>query len=445
VRILFIYPNLNHELIGYGDLGAIAEPLALEYLAASCVDLATEMELLDLRLHPNELNNRLTIFNPDVIAITGYSMHVMRIQEIAQLSRERLPSSKVVVGGHHATLLAEDFKIPEIDFIVVGEGTAPFAKLIKLFSDESENSSVPGVWKNTHSGWEFGGDQSELQLDQVAPPLRSLCIDDRSHYFIDWMKPIALMRTTVGCPYRCTFCSLWKMMDGYYYKREVDAVITELKEIKEPYVFLVDDEPFVNSKRMDVLADSIRESGIQKEYFSYCRIDTLLRNKSTLKKWVDIGLRRVFLGIEGITEDEIENYNKGLSIAQIEDGLKAARELGLKVFASFIVNPNYSKADFTRLSRFIERNRIDYPSFTILTPLPGTDDFIQQYDQITAWQSSHRPDWSKWDLQHLVVPSNLSPREFEKEYKNLRRNFRGAYEIHQRKAIAARDDLTLTI
>jgi radical SAM superfamily enzyme YgiQ (UPF0313 family) len=196
---------------------------------------------------------------------------------------------------------------------------------------------------------------------------------------------------------------------------------------------------------MDVLADSIRESGIQKEYFSYCRIDTLLRNKSTLKKWVDIGLRRVFLGIEGITEDEIENYNKGLSIAQIEDGLKAARELGLKVFASFIVNPNYSKADFTRLSRFIERNRIDYPSFTILTPLPGTDDFIQQYDQITAWQSSHRPDWSKWDLQHLVVPSNLSPREFEKEYKNLRRNFRGAYEIHQRKAIAARDDLTLTI
>jgi len=445
VKILFIYPNLSHELIGYGDLGAIAEPLALEYLAASCVDFVSEIQLLDLRLHPHELNNKLASFKPDVIAITGYSMHVIRVLEIAQLSRLLLPNSKIVVGGHHATLLPEDYKIPEIDFIVVGEGTAPFAELIKRFSKESKIMSVAGVWKNTISGWEYGGDQSTFQLDKVAPPLRDLCISDRSQYFIDWMKPIALIRTTVGCPYRCTFCSLWKMMDGYYYKREVATVITELKEIQEPYVFLVDDEPFVNSKRMDLLADSIQASGIQKEYFSYCRIDTLLRNKSTLKKWIDIGLRRVFLGIEGITDYEMENYNKRLSLAQIEDGLKAAREQGLKIFASFIVNPNYSKADFTRLSRFIERNRIDYPSFTILTPLPGTDDFIQQYDQITAWQANHRPDWSKWDLQHLVLPSKLSPSEFEKEYSNLRRNFRGAYEIHQKKAAVSRDKLVLTI
>jgi hypothetical protein len=34
MKVLLVYPCSANELIGYGDLGAIAEPLALEYLAA---------------------------------------------------------------------------------------------------------------------------------------------------------------------------------------------------------------------------------------------------------------------------------------------------------------------------------------------------------------------------------------------------------------------------
>ncbi len=440
MKILLIYPNLNQEIIGYGDLGAIAEPLALEYLAASCVDFASEVKLLDLRLHPDDLEPILDNFRPDIVALTGYSMHVIRMLEIARITRDHLVQTKIVVGGHHATLLPEDFKTEDIDFIVVGEGTVPFRALTEMLSHEMTHS-IAGIWSNDRGDWTFGGNQPTLELEKVVPPLRSLCLADRQHYFIDWMKPIALLRTTVGCPYRCSFCSLWKMMDGHYYRRDVDSVVSELLNIEEPYVFLVDDEPFVNAKRMDLLAEGIKDSGVNKEYFSYCRIDTLVKNKTTLEKWIEIGLRRVFLGIEGVTTNEMESYNKRLSISQIEEGIKSARALGLKVFASFIVSPLYTKADFTRLSRFIERNHIDYPSFTILTPLPGTDDFISQYDLITDRQPNGRPDWSKWDLQHLVVPSVLSKTEFEKEYQKLRMNFRGAYEIHQRKATIARSTL----
>src|SRR6185312_489337 len=97
---------------------------------------------------------------------------------------------------------------------------------------------------------------------------------DRDRYFIDWMRPIALVRTTVGCPYRCSFCSLWKIMDGKYLRRDTSDVVAEIANIPERYVFLVDDEPFVNVRRMRLLAEQIADAGVDKEYFSYCRIDS---------------------------------------------------------------------------------------------------------------------------------------------------------------------------
>ena len=434
MKLLFLYPNADRELIGAGDMGAIAEPLALEYLAASCEKFVSEMRLLDLRLHPDDLDRVLNEFSPDVVAITGYSMHVIRIIKLTEIIKEYRPRIRTVVGGHHATLLPEDFKKDSIDFIVCGEGTKPFSNLILRLSQEDGVDSIPGVWKKKDNGWIFGGEQGEFVLDEIIRPNREITALDRCSYFIDWMKPIALMRTTVGCPYRCSFCSLWRIMDGQYYKRDMEAVVEELKTISEPYIFLVDDEPFINSKRMDALAELIIESKVNKEYFSYCRIDTLLKNRKTIERWMEAGLRRVFLGIEGVTAKEMSDFNKRLSIIDVERGLKAAREMGLKVFASFIVSPSYTRTDFKQLTRFIERNRIDYPSFTILTPLPGTDAFNSEYKNITEWQKNGRPDWSKWDLQHLVLPSTLSRKDFEREYSLLRKNCKGAYDVYQRKA-----------
>lgn len=51
MKALLIYPNARSELIGWGDLGAIAEPLALEYLAAGAIGDGHEVRILDLRLH----------------------------------------------------------------------------------------------------------------------------------------------------------------------------------------------------------------------------------------------------------------------------------------------------------------------------------------------------------------------------------------------------------
>jgi radical SAM superfamily enzyme YgiQ (UPF0313 family) len=391
MKILLVYPNSTSELIGWGDLGAIAEPLALEYLAAAALGRGDEVNLLDLRLHPLDLYSRLLEYDPDVVGITGYSMHVMRMIELCREVRWYSPRATILVGGHHATLAPDDFKVDLIDYIVVGEGVRPLLAILESLEEGKVRQRISGAWsRQADNTFEYGGDQQPWNADDLPYPSRNVVKSDRNNYYIDWMKPIALLRTTVGCPYRCSFCSLWKLMDGLYDKREVDNVVGELREISEPYVFLIDDEPFIDGKRMRVLAEAIKNAGIEKEYFAYCRIDSFLRNIELMVQWRIVGLRRLFFGIEAVFDSELDGYNKRLHIRDVEKALGIARNLGIQIFSSFIVKPSYSQREFSGLAEFIIRNNVEYRSFTILTPIPGT---TTDFSGVIDSQSNGRPNW----------------------------------------------------
>jgi radical SAM superfamily enzyme YgiQ (UPF0313 family) len=422
-------------LIGWGDLGAIAEPLALEYLAAGALQDGHEVCILDLRLHRDELNDTLESFQPEVVGVTGYSMHVLRDLAICERVKQLLPECRTVVGGHHATLLPEDFFEPQVDFVVQGEGVHPFVALLRKLESASEPDLIPGLWSRVDGKFVSGGLPAAFDIDSLPPPNRTLVAADRGSYFIDWMKPIALTRSTVGCPYRCTFCSLWKIMDGKYHMRDVDRVVAELAEIPEEFVFLADDEAFIHRRRMRQLAEAIRASGLRKRYFTYCRIDTLLRDRDLMQLWREIGLERLFIGIEAVSARDLTEYNKRLQVSQIEDGLATARELGIEVFAGFIVNTNFTQRDFKQLVRFIEHNEINYPSFTVLTPLPGTP-ALANFDSVIERQPNGRPNWELFDLQNPVTRTALPREAFLREYHNLFRVFAG-------KSLPYREDILL--
>lgn len=426
MRILLIYPNAKKEIIGWGDLGAIAEPLALEYIGTGAKLDGHDVKILDLRLHPEELELQLFAYQPHVVGVTGYSMHVIRTLEICQRVKRILPNCITIAGGHHATLLPEDYFAPYMDYVVVGEGVKPFRKVLSQIETSGVAKGIPGVWSRVDGTFCYGGQQPPFDIDDIPVPDRTLVEEDRAAYFIDWMKPIALMRTTVGCPYRCSFCALWKIMDGRYYKRDVVRVVEELRVIPEQYIFLVDDEPFVNPSRMKELAACIKDAGIHKEYFAYCRIDSFLRDRELMQTWHDIGLRRVFFGIETIFEHELKDYNKKQKLEQIIAALQAAREIGIHVFANFIINPQYTPADFEKVVDFIKRYNIDYPSFTILTPIPGTE-WGSTFDHILERQPNGRPNWEYFDLQHPVTQTQLPKAEFMQEYRKLQHVFAGSY------------------
>jgi radical SAM superfamily enzyme YgiQ (UPF0313 family) len=425
MRILLVYPNSNVEIIGWGDLGAIAEPLALEYIGAAAKDEGHDVQILDLRLTPDHLVPTLFAYQPDVIGVTGYSMHVLRMLEICALAKQILPNITTVVGGHHATLLPVDFHEPQVDYVVVGEGTLPFREVLAQV-DGKVDGPIASVWSNTPSGFRSGGEALPFDIDAIPPPDRSLTAESRHRYFIDWMNPIALLRTTVGCPFRCSFCSLWRIMDGKYFRRDVERVVEEMGTVPERYIFLVDDEPFVSTRRMWALADAIDRAGLDKEFFSYCRLDSFLRDGELMRRWREIGLRRVFFGIETIFEDELVDYNKKVKYHQIVDGLQAAKDIGVAAMCNFIISPSYTEERFDEVTQFIIDHGVEYPTFTVLTPIPGTE-WGSNFDNVTTLQANGRPNWEYYDLQHPVTETAMPHDEFVRSYKALQRVFAKHY------------------
>lgn len=431
MKVLLVWPKARTDPEWGGDLGAIAEPLALEYLAAGAGLDGHEVRVLDLRLRPQSLESTLQQFAPDVLGVTAFTMHVRAALDVCRRTRALLPRCRTVVGGHHATFRPTDFFEDAVDHVVVGEGVTPLRALLQQVARGDASSSIPSVWSRGEGTFHFGGQAPAFKVDGLPRPDRLVTSEDRPLYFIDWMRPVALVRTSVGCPYRCTFCSVWQIVDGRYHTRSIEDVVDEVAGIREDFVFLVDDEPFVNGKRMLRLAQALKAAGIRKRFFAYCRMDSLVRQREVVRAWREVGLERLMMGIDAISEKDLGEYNKGYKSSQIEASLQVAEELGLEVLAQFVINTDYARGDFQRLARFVEHHRIRYPSFTVLTPLPGTD-LMTSLEGITERQPDGQPDWDLFDTQNAVTATRLPRDEFRREYRDLYRRFRGSYEQYLR-------------
>jgi radical SAM superfamily enzyme YgiQ (UPF0313 family) len=227
------------------------------------------------------------------------------------------------------------------------------------------------------------------------------------------MRPLASIRTSKGCPYRCNFCALWKLTGGRYLRRAPERIVEELAGIQEDYVFFADDESLVDAPRMHALARLIKHAGIRKRYFLYGRPDTIARNRDLLASWKDVGLERVFVGFESWRDDDLQRIRKGSCTSDNVAAARLLNDLGIDMRASFIVRPEFDKEDFAALRRYCRALDLRFVGFAVLTPLPGTD----YYDQVKDALLTHEPAY--FDFIHTVLPTKLPLEDFYSEYTRL--------------------------
>lgn len=410
MKILLIEPAKPLLAIGGEDV-FIFEPLALEYVAAGVLD-KHDVKILDLRLE-KDLNSILADFQPKIVGITAYTIHVNVVKNLFEQIKSWNKNVLTVIGGHHATVIPEDFMSPFIDVIVIGEGVFAFKEVVERYSRGEAFHDIPGVAIKNGNNLSKSNGQSTIDIDTLPFPARSLTKKYRSTYYSEWMKPLASIRTSKGCPYRCNFCALWKVAEGRYFKRSPEKIVEELAEIEEEFIFFADDESLIDGTRMNRLAQLIKEAGINKRYFLYSRSDTITKNPALLSKWRDIGLERVFVGIEFLRDEDLNFIGKKSTSKDNEGAIRILHDLGIDVYASFILRPEFTKADFAALRNYCRQLELSYASFAVLTPLPGTDLYQEVKDQLII----HNYDY--FDFIHTLLPTTLSLKEFYAEYHDL--------------------------
>lgn len=409
MKVLLIQPPSCDPMT---DRIFLFEPLALEYLGAGLRQDGHEVRLLDARLEP-DIEGVFRGFQPDMVGLTGFTSHVNIVKQIATRLKAISPELLVVVGGHHATVRPEDFNEPAIDLVVIGEGVFTLREIVRALEYGGRLAEIRGLAIPATGGMIFSEPRLYTDLNELPFPDRSLTAKYRNNYFSEWFKPLASVRTSLGCTARCNFCALWGITGGKYLRRDPALVVEELKTISESNVFFCDDESMCDVRRMDWLADLIRAAGIRKNYFLYGRVDTIVNHPELFAKWAKIGLTQVFVGMEDFSDQRLIAMKKGVTIAQQEKAVKILDDLGIMMYASYMVDPAYSREDFRAMLTHVQRLKHTYATFTVMTPLPGTELHAEREGELL----SRKPEL--YDMIHALLPTTLPLPEFYGELANL--------------------------
>jgi radical SAM superfamily enzyme YgiQ (UPF0313 family) len=404
LRILMIRPRPPRETIGLQHV-MIVEPLELEILYA--LKRANDKAVIvDMILEKKPFEYFLALHKPDVVCLTGYITHVNTIISYCKISKKILPAVTTIVGGVHCEVCPEDFENDVVDFRVVRNAAVNFTDLLNHIdlktplpdgvfckSDTVKNKTLPA--------FDF----------RVPFPDRNSVSHYRKHYFYIFHDKVALLKTSFGCPYLCSFCFCRIITDKIYKQRPLPEVIEELKTIKETEIYIVDDDFLVDKKWLNAFITEIKKHVIKKHYLVYGRADFIANNPDIMHELAQIGLRTVIVGFESFSDKELDKYNKKTSVAMYKQTMAVLHREKIEVFATIIIPPEWDKTDFKNMVKVVKELGIHYVNLQPLTPLPKTGVSYPD-DQIII----SKTDYEKWDLAHVTVqPEKLTVAEFYTE------------------------------
>ncbi len=401
------------------EMLTFVEPLGLICVAGGLEELGHEVRIFDLRIDGEAPGlAECSAWGPDVVGLQcNFTTERRRALRLARKVRAELPGAFVVLGGHDASREPGWFADPAFDAIAVGDGEEILPPLVEALDRGADLERVPGLVLNRDGGQVATGHApARRELDQLPLPARHLIARYAPHYYINFRKPLALMETARGCPFKCSFCSVWNFHESSFREKSPERVVAELQAIEAPNIFITDDIFWMNVKRSEELARAIQKAGIKKYFTVQTRTDIICKFPHLIEMWKDCGQLAIFLGLESVTDEGLAAINKKNTAANNERALGILKELGVGFTPNFIVDPAWDHEDFTRLREWISRTGAFNSGFSVLTPLPGTELWK------TAQHQVNTHDWEMYDIVHAVLPTKLPLEEFYEEYSRLWRH-----------------------
>jgi len=423
MRILLVRPIAPNERFGLGPFFRV-EPLGMEYVGAALEARGHAVSLVDLRfssgldlrldlgirgLRERALDRALDRFRPDLVGVAA--AHTLETNEaiaVARAVKRTLPGAFVVLGGHAAAVHPAPFEIPSVDAICCEDGEQVIPLLADALSEDRDPIDCPGL--RLRAGDRFVStkkSEERVGLDLVPLPARHLVKAYEREFLCLNFRPVQLVETARGCPYRCSFCTIWRHVERSYRCRDIAHVVKDLASVG-PHVFLVDDLFFHPIARSRDLARTLLSKGVHKRWaLVQTRTDLVARHPDLLEEWRPFAhYFDIFFGFESPTNEGLSDYSKDSGLAETEEAVAVCKRLGFGITGNFIIDPDWTEDDFRRLWDFIARLGIWRAGFTIMTPLPGTPLFDRLQGRILE------RDWSRFDMHHLLWEPRLGRRRF---------------------------------
>jgi len=383
-KVLLIFPR--EKGVKFSNDTHYPFPILGLTLLASHFPKTYEVKVVNEAIEEIDFNSEV-----DLVGITGLTCVIKRAYDVADRFRER--GIKVILGGVHPSLLPEEAK-EHADSVLIGEAEGILDHLIKDF----EVGELKPFYRNRE--WS--------DLKGMPLPRRDL-LNRRYRPFFK------VIETTRGCPNRCEFCSVPTINGKRYRIRPLEEVDQELSAIikkKGEYLFLADDNVTARKDYALGLFEIFKRHQVKWMGFTTIQI---AKNEELLRKAQESGCVSLFIGFESLLQENLDSVSKRfVHTEELTDLVKAIQGHRIGIHGSLIFGfDGDDPTIFRKTVEFVQKNNIELPTFSILTPFPGTP--LQKRLEEEGRIFDH--DWSHYDMSHVVFrPKNMTAQELQEGY-----------------------------
>jgi radical SAM family protein/B12 binding protein len=344
----------------------LEENLGLRYMMSALEQHGHQAEIVPFNTAhdiPHAVKHVLA-FDPQ---LTGLSMvftgRAREFCRLAQTLRDGGYREHLIAGGHFASFNAERLlqEFPAFTSIGLGEGE----DLICALADHLDGiEHIPGICYRT-----AGGAVATNPSQGNPENLDTLPFPKRTTFHDYFGKPIASVLTSRGCWRNCAFCSInaWYRRGGgkKFRVRSVENIVAELKELYFRYGIRIfnfqDDNFFLPNPEKALRRFAAVRDGLVREGVEGIAIAVKARPDSityeSIKVLDELGLFRVFLGVENASERGLRNLNRKTTFGQILNSLRILNDFDVHIaFNLLMFEPDTVMEDILINLRFLERH-----------------------------------------------------------------------------------------
>ncbi len=339
--LVIVNPGGNN-LIYQGLDTAIEPPVWARIIAGYCRDRGHEVSIVDAaaeNLSPEQVAERCKGAKLVCIAAYGHqpSASTQSMESAGKIAKA-VKAPNVIVGGHVAALPERTLAEEAVDYVCTGEGPATVDGLMRHEMGDGPLWNVPGLL------WRYGRTEPAPLLpmrDLHGNAWDLLPMDlyraHNWHGFGAERTPYASIHTSLGCPYKCSFCCINAPFDSNRYRmRDPSEVVGEIRMLRDRYgvrTLKIVDEMFVlNERHYTAICEGL--AGLDLNIWAYARVDTVKAEKLELLRMA--GIRWLALGIESGSAHVRDGAKKSLDSEDIHDVVRAIQGAGINVIGNYI-------------------------------------------------------------------------------------------------------------
>jgi radical SAM superfamily enzyme YgiQ (UPF0313 family) len=378
--ILFVHPNAAIEIYQKlaKDHSAIETPIWAAMLANHVRSRGHQTAIVDCEAEQYtvaEAQNVIKDFDAKIVCFVVYgqqpsasTQNMTGAVKLANAIKQNNPEQKILFVGPHVSALPQETleKETSIDFVCQNEGVYAIDNLLNVenLDDDSQLSNVKGICFKTKDNFVVTNlpeaivpkNRLEIDLPGLAWDLLPSIEKYRTAGWHSWSNnsdksPFASIYTSLGCPYRCSFCminiinrtklgsdvtsqdsNIYRWWNPEFIIKQFDHIaLMGVKNVK------IADELFVlNPAHFMKICDLIIERKYDFNIWAYSRVDTC--KPEYLDKLQNAGVKWLTLGIENPNNTlRKEIHKENFQEVKITNQIKTMRDAGINVGGNYIV------------------------------------------------------------------------------------------------------------